>query len=314
MVLVAAIHLFTGSSTLMAQTPPPAAVIPPSHDALPHLRARTLEAIERAAASAQGILGVTVIDLTSGDTFGVGQDIAFPQASAIKIPVLMEVFKQAHEGRFNLTDRLPVTDSVKAGGSGIIDAFGDGTSELAIRDLCVLMIVLSDNTATNMLINLVGMENVTATMTSIGASNTMLRRVMMNVQASMRGEENISTPADAARIMALLHRHEFVNTEVSEGVLTILRLTKPGNIRYGLQGRVPMASKPGEIPGAVTEWAIIELDRRPYVLVVMAKFAPGTEGADLTKQISGIVFSYFQRLANSSPYGALMDASLWERR
>jgi len=280
----------------------------------PALREKLVRDLTRLCAEAQGIASVAVIDLATGDRFGVAEEVVYPQASAIKITILMEVFKQAAEGKIDLNKRIAVTDAVKAGGSGIIDAFGNGTSEIAVRDLAVLMIVLSDNTATNMLIELAGMANINATMHALGAKNTHLRRVMMDVKSSVAGIENVSTPADAAVLMELLHKRAFVNAETSEAILKILRLSKGGNIKDGLDSGVALANKPGGIPGVATEWAIVELEGRPYVLVTMAKFGPAGEGSDVTKKMSALVFSYFSRLARSTPYGALMDASLWQRR
>jgi beta-lactamase class A len=94
----------------------------------------------------------------------------------------------------------------KVGGSGVLQELGDHTSQLSIRDLGILMIVLSDNTATNMLIDLVGMENVNKTLSSLGFTQTHLQPKMINTAASGRGEENLSTPAEATRLMEILYR------------------------------------------------------------------------------------------------------------
>jgi beta-lactamase class A len=173
------------------------------------------------SSNVHGALGVTALDLTSGERFAINENSVFPQGSAIKIPILMEVYKQANEGKFKLTDMLWVNKAQQVGDSGVLVELGDHTSRLSIRDLGILMIVLSDNTATNMLIDLVGMKNVNNTLASHGLTQTRLQRKMINSAASGRGEENLSTPAEAARLMEILHRGEFLNRQVCDEILTI---------------------------------------------------------------------------------------------
>ena len=171
---------------------------------------KTRDRIVEVANSTRGVVGVVVFDLTSGERFSFQDDFVFPQGSAIKIPILMEVYKQAGEGRFELIDKLEVGRAQQVGGSGVLKELGDGTSELSIRDLCVLMVLVSDNTATNILIDLVGIENVNRTLQLLGFERTRLRRRMIDQAASARGDENTSTPAEAARIMELLYQGEFL--------------------------------------------------------------------------------------------------------
>ena len=140
------------------------------------------------------------------------------------------------------------------------------------------MIVLSDNTATNMLIDLVGMDNVTATMKSLGCEHTRLQRRMMDTAAAARGEENVSTPADAARLLRLLHEGKFVNREVSDHALAILRKPKPGVVKSVAAGRRARGVQARRRSRAsTTEWAIVELEGRPYIVVVMGAFDVGDE-------------------------------------
>ncbi len=170
----------------------------------------------------------------------------------------MEVYKQAGEGRFRLTDKLEVSSAHQVGGSGVLKELGDSTSELAIGDLAVLMVLVSDNTATNILIDLVGMENVNRTMQSLGLEKTRLRRRMIDQAASLRGDENTSTPAEAARIMEMLYEGEFLGRDESDAILSILRKRKSGGVNSVLPGNIPVPFKPGGIAGVSTEWAIVK--------------------------------------------------------
>jgi beta-lactamase class A len=247
-----------------------------------------------------GSFGLVVEDLAGEHRFAVNAERQFTQASCIKTPILLEVLKQAHEGKLRLSDRHWVERSNKTSGSGILQELGDCTVELSVEDLCVLMIVLSDNTATNMLIDQIGMENVTATMAELGAPQTVLRRRMMDTTAAARGEENLSTPADAARILRLLHEGKFVSREVSDHALAILRKPKAGAIRSTVPLSVPVPFKPGELPGLLTEWALVELPERPYIVVVMGTYNPKTSTDDdldaAMKQVGKEAYKFFKGL------------------
>ena len=256
--------------------------------------------LQAIADGVDGSFGLVVEDLAGEHRFVVNPDRQFTQASCIKIPILLETLKQASEGKLDLADRRWVDQQDKTSGSGILAELGDHTVELSLEDLCVLMIVLSDNTATNLLIDRVGMENVTTTMESIGCGQTVLRRRMMDTAAAARGEENRSTPADAARVLRLLHEGKFVNREVSDHALAILRKPKSGAIRSTVPQSVPVPFKPGELPGLLTEWALVELPQRPYIVVVMGTYNPKTSADDdldaAMKQVGKEAYKFFKGL------------------
>lgn len=274
------------------------------------VRDKTVAKLQEVEGSVRGALGLCALDLTSGERFAVNENFVFPQGSAIKISILMEVYKQASEGKFKLTDLRWVNKTDQVGGSGVLVELGDHTSQLSIRDLGILMILLSDNTATNMLIDLVGMENVNKTLASLGLKQTRLQRKMINVAASGRGEENLSTPAEAARLMELLYRGEFVNRQVCDEMLAILKRPKSGSINSGLPSDIPVAFKPGGIAGVSTEWAIVYLKERPYVVVVMENYALGGEATTAMKEISRTLYDYFWRVGNATRYGTYVDPAL----
>ena len=274
------------------------------------VREKTATRLREIVDGVRGAMGVVALDLTSGERFAVNEHWVFPQGSAIKIPVLMEVYKQASAGKFKLTDLRWLNKADQVGGSGILFELGDHTSQLSIRDLGILMIVLSDNTATNMLIDLVGMENVNKTLGARGLQQTRLQRKMLNTAASGRGEENLSTPAEAARIMEILYRGEFLNRQVGDEILAILKKPKRGGINAGLPADVPVAFKPGGISGVSTEWAIVYLQERPYVVAVMENYALGEEAAAATKEISRTLYDYFWRLGNATRHGTYIDPAL----
>lgn len=274
------------------------------------LREKTITALQGIVTRTQAVIGMSALDLTSGESFGVNENLVFPQGSAIKIPILMEVWKQARQGAFRLDDKRPVPKQVMVAGSGVLQFFSDGGSELSIRDLAVLMIVLSDNTATNILIDLVGKERINQTMSSLGLAQTKVQRRMIDEAASARDEENLSTPFEAARIMKTLYDGSFLDRKACDEMLEILKYPKSGGIKRGLPAQVPVAFKPGGIAGVETEWAIVYAERRPFAVAVMQNYKPSTDESDPMKEIGTVLYDYFWRIGNSTGHGTYVNPQL----
>src|SRR5207302_153052 len=123
---------------------------------LTDMDSKSARQLEQRADELDGVMGLAVKDLTTGESFAVNAAMVFPQASSIKITVLMELLRQAQAGKLKLDDRVAIKQVHMVGGSGVLQFFGDASSAISLRDLAVLMIVLSDNTATNILIDQVG--------------------------------------------------------------------------------------------------------------------------------------------------------------
>lgn len=274
------------------------------------VRSKTEKKLQKMVEATRGVVGVSVLDLTDGERFTFNENLTFPQGSAIKIAILMEVYKQATEGKFKLTDLRWVDKPDKVGGSGVLNQLGDRTSQLSIRDLCVLMIVLSDNTATNMLIELVGMSNINKTMASLGLKQTLVQRKMMDTAARGRGDENLSTPLEGTHIMELLYKGQFLNQSACEDMLAILKKPKSGSIKAGLPAGIPVAFKPGGIPGVATEWAIVNLKERPYIVVIMGNYGLDNEFHEVMPKVSKVLYDYFWRKGRSTQFGTYVDPQL----
>lgn len=261
------------------------------------LRQKTEKDLQEIVEASPSLIGLMAVDLSSGESIGINEKLVFAQASAIKIPILMEVYKQAHEKKFALTDIKPLTTSNTVGGSGILNAMLDPVS-LSIRNYCMLMIGLSDNSATNTLIDLVGLKNVTTTMQSLGFGNTRLQRKMIDQQASLRNEENLSTPAEAARIMKLLYEGKFIDKSSSEEIVSILKKNPIENskIASGVPANVKLAFKPGGMGGVSTEWAIVYLQNRPYAIAIMENYKTSASPSNTFTLLSKRVFDYFSMM------------------
>ncbi|MBK6797582.1 MAG: serine hydrolase [Acidobacteria bacterium] len=273
------------------------------------LRRKMVSEIEKIASNMDGVMGVAIKDLTSGEEIRLNDQLTFPTGSSIKIPVLIELHKQALEGKYKLSDLRWVENKDKVAGSGVIQNFSDHGSQLSLYDLAVLMITLSDNTATNILIDQVGMSNVNRTLDEAGLSLIRLKRKMIDIQASARGDENISTPRDAMLMMEKLFKGEFVNRKLGDDVLKMLKLRKSSSIPRLLPGNIEIANKPGGIEGASCDWGIVYVPGRPFAIVVMTNY--NGEGADdAIARISKLAFDYFSRLSRSTKYGARVPLEL----
>jgi beta-lactamase class A len=273
------------------------------------LRAKLAADIERVANGLDGVMGVAIKDLTTGEEVMLNAQLTFPTGSSIKIPVLIELYKQAAAGKYQLADQRWVERKDRTGGSGVLLHFGEHSSNLSLRDLAVLMIVLSDNTATNMLIEQTGMASVNRTLDELGLSQIRLRRKMIDQVASARGDENTATPQSALSLMEKLYRGEIGNRQLSDDVLRVLKLRKNSPIPRLLPTNLEIANKPGGIEGAACDWAVVYVPGRPYAIAVMTNYIG--EGADeAIAKVSKLAYDYFARLARSTPYGARVPLEL----
>lgn len=280
------------------------------------LRRKLTAEIEKIAVSHNGVMGVAIKDLTTGEEILINDQLTFPTGSSIKIPVLIELHKQAAEGKYKLTDQRWVERKDQVGGSGVIVNFGDHTSQLSLSDVATLMIVLSDNTATNMLIDQVGMANVNRTLDELGLKQIRLRRKMIDQAASARGDENTATPREAAALMEKLYRGQVVNRQISDNALKFLKLSKNSPIPRLLPASVEIANKPGGIEGVACDWAIVYVPNRPYAIAVMTNYN-GPDGASADEaiaKVSKLAYDYFARLSRSTVYGARVPLELLKNK
>ena len=196
-------------------------------------KARSYSAMdERVAAivkELRGVMGVAAIDLGSGETIAVNADLRFPTASTIKTAVMLEAYHEAAEGRLPMDARFTLKDADKVGGSGVLNGLGAGLT-LTTADLIHLMIVLSDNTATNMLIERVGTVRVNERLDSYGLRETRLFRPTFrdgkpDVLADLEREFGLgmTTPREMARLMAVIGRGKALDRKASDAMLATLR-------------------------------------------------------------------------------------------
>ena len=268
------------------------------------LHDRFLQRLHSIADTSDCSVGVGIKDLVSGEEFFINENEVFPQASCIKIHILGELYRQAAAKRFSLSDIKTLPASMKVGGAGILSELGDGTVSMNIRDYAVCMMVESDNAATNLIIDLIGMDNVNASLQSIGATKTKLQRVMMDLKAAAAGRENISTPHDVLMVLGRLYNGTLAPKQSCDDMVSIMAKDKKTALREGVPPGVKVADKSGELDGVRTGIAIVYVDRNPYLICVMTKsLANDEEGSRIISLISRAAFNYFDRKAHSNEFG-----------
>jgi beta-lactamase class A len=268
----------------------PGAMVPAAQQPAPtaaELKQKFERRAAEIAARVDGVMGYAIVDLTSGDRFAHLDRETFPTASTIKLAIVHELFKQVEEGSLRLDETMVLDRSKAVGGTGVLADLG--TPTLSIRDYAMLMVRLSDNTATNVLIDRLGMEKIAKRMLGLGLTATKLRRQMMDTAAARRGDENVSTPDELARLLQAIGK--------MPDAMAMLKKSKESRLRRGLPDGVETADKPGELEGVRVDAGIVFAKNRPYVLCVMTTFLKDElEGERAIEDLSRASYEYFSRL------------------
>lgn len=277
---------------------------PPPREAalLGKLEARLREADQRL----DGLLGVSVKDLTTGATLELRADLVFPAASSIKAAVLYELYLQAEEGRLDLHE-VTRPPGARVGGDGALQILSDRVS-LTWRDLAALMFAYSDNEATNVLTRRVGLPAVNQRLEAMGLGQTRMRRLMMDLDAARRGDENVSTPGELRRLLEIVYSGKGLSTERANDLQAVATLPKGSAFRVPLPEGLRVADKPGSLEGVRCVGALVDLPGRPYSVAIMTSYLKrDAEGDAVIREISALLYDTFSRLARSSDLGRVIS-------
>lgn len=205
------------------------------------------------AESGGGTVGVAITG-SNGLSFSHNERRLFKAASTVKIPIMIQIFRRIDRGELTLDQEYTVTSDVHTMGSGVLHEMHDGLV-VTLQDLLYLMMSISDNTATNILIDMAGMAEVNATMRELGMAESTLGRKMQGKAAAGKQSENWAAPAEYADLVQRLLAGEVSSPESGEKMVAILEQQQNGRRigRYIPEEGVRWGSKTGSISGVTND-------------------------------------------------------------
>lgn len=251
---------------------------------LPHVardsRKKLDKDVRRRLKKAPGTVGICAKNLKTAAGYDFRADEKVQTASTIKLPILVGLHRAVAEGRLRWNDTIPLPKDERSSGSGILMEFADGTS-IQLRDYSNLMIVVSDNTATNVILDKVGADAVNVEMDRLGLKETRSLRKVNGAtlprpgwsEAGLREENKkyglgVSTPREMVRLLELLHRGEVVSPEASKDILaTMSRQQYKDSIGRRI-GELKVASKSGGLDRLRSDVGIVETPAGPIAIAI----------------------------------------------
>lgn len=224
-----------------------------------------LDSIKERMTQIPGHTGFYYQNLVTGEEFGVRENEVFGAASVIKLPLYLHVLAECEAGRMSMDEKLTITADDKVPICGALTLFtGDVTAD--IRTLCRLMISISDNTATNKLIDRCTIQGAQEGFRQMGLEKSVLTRKLFDRSASLKGLRNLICPKEIGQLLAMLYRNEFISPEVcKEAVDTLLLQQVDHKLNGRICGEVSIAHKTGEDDGLSNDVGIVYAPE-PFVI------------------------------------------------
>jgi beta-lactamase class A len=229
----------------------------------------------------KGKVSLFAKNLDTGAVYELGGDDRVPTASTIKIAIMVEAFARVAEGKAKWTDELVLTKEKKVGGSGILPEFADGL-RLTFRDGVTMMMIMSDNTATNLVIDVLTTDAINARMESLGLKETRLMRRVFGGGESAEGkkEENKrfglgrTTPREMVALLEKLERGEVISSVASKEMLELMKREQGTNGIWREQWRVTKATKSGALDALRSNIGILYHPRGRIALAITCNEMP----------------------------------------
>ena len=285
----------------------------PSHTGDDLLWKKLETRVEEIVSRFDGVMGVALLDLTDGRILLRNADRVFPTASSIKLAILLELYRQDQEARAAAQGKAKLDDSYTfdpkdlVEDSRIMAGLTPGVTRLTNRDLAQFMIAVSDNTATNILYDRVGRENVNAMLHGLGLSKTMLQRKMMDVAAARRSEENVATPQEMVRLLEAIYKGKVLNKKSTAELIKQLSTLKESYIPRSLPDGIQVANKPGDLEGVRTDSGIVFVPNRPFAISVMTAWDRDERAAERAiSEVALEAYHYFEMRSKTSEYGRIL--------
>ena len=319
---ILALLLTAACATASAQTtPPPSAPTPPAPQTAASTAApvdtvalrRALEEILRGYA---GVAGVSVRSLRTGEGVSIRGGETYPSASLVKVPVLVALLDEVQKGSLRLDERLSMVSRDRVGGSGVLQHMAPGLS-ITVEDAAWLMTVISDNTATNLLLDKLNIRTVWTKMEALGLphtkihSKTFIRATSVAMDSSVKYGLGVAVPDEMVRLFTLLHEGRAVSPRMDSLALAMLRANQDGTkLARWLPDGVAVAHKTGEVDASRSDCGIIYGPDAPVAVCVMTRenrdtsYAPDNPANLLMARVGREVFRRFNpsaRLPEAPP-------------
>ncbi len=217
--------------------------------------------------------GVYYKNLTTGEVFSYNENHPFSAASVIKLGIMTELFRRFEEGTLSPDELIEIRDEDRLPICGVATFFHSGCT-LTLTDLCWLMITISDNMASNLLIKKLGLENIENTLKTMGFTGTVLRRRFFEDHPEKKHLVNTVTPAEIGSLYEMLYKKELVSEKASETMLDMLASQQCTN-KYPLllSWDIDVWHKTGEDNGITHDCGIIGADE-PFILCTFTNDVP----------------------------------------
>ena len=233
--------------------------------------------------------------LKTGESYAFQEDFVHPSASVIKIFLMSFIYQLVEDGILTETQPVPVQSGFMAPSAGVLNYMRD-VREMSVRDLVELMIIVSDNSATNILLELVGLPQMQEYLKSCGYTATQFQRRMMDFEAAARGEQNYTSASETARILERIYLGKEVSPAASAKMLQTLRNQQAGDLIPWHLGEVleegQIAHKTGGLPGVVHDAAIVDGGKEPFILCM---FGSETDVPAFGRLIGDAALEIYQR-------------------
>ncbi len=247
--------------------------------------------MEKVAACCEGRIGFVLE--TGNSRIERNSEVKFSSASLIKIPILIEGFRQNDRGLLDLQEEITVLPKDQVGGAGVLQALS-ADLKIKIIDLMALMMVVSDNTATNLLIDRVGKNEINKCMKEIKLKWTELNRKMMDFEAIKSGMDNWTTAHDMVTCLKIIDQQFFLSKESSQKAFSIMEKQQFKKLFNTIDLEdLQVASKSGELPGVEHDCAIIRYgDKTIYSAVLIDQLKDPYEGKQILSQIGKLILRH----------------------
>lgn len=246
--------------------------------------------IQDVIAACGGAVSVSVRDLSNAFDFSCNDGVRMGSASTIKVPIIVEAMRQVRDGKLSLDTEYRVTPEQCCAGSGVITHLHEGIL-VTLKDLLTLMIITSDNTATNMCIDIVGMENVNEMLRGFGYEGTALNRKMYDWQRLSQGWDNWAVAREMTDLLVKLARNEAVGEDYDKLILDIMHHQLYCDVLGLYLPEGVLANKTGQVNNGVHDCGVVSTPDFSYAIGVFTSDVPSAGDAKVAiGRISRIIF------------------------